>query len=45
VPDLKNTTFMVSGPPVMVEGMKKNLTALGVTKKQIRTDLFISYEV
>ena len=45
VPDLKNTIFMVSGPPVMVEGMKKNLTALGATKTQIRTDLFIGYEV
>ena len=45
VPDLETAIFMVSGPPVMVEAMKKNLIDLGTTEKQIRTDLFIGYEI
>ncbi len=44
VPDLETAIFMASGPPVMVEAMQKNLSALGVSNKQIRTDLFIGYD-
>jgi ferredoxin-NADP reductase len=44
VPDLKNAIFMASGPPVMVEAMKKNLVGLGVAEEQIRSDVFLGYE-
>ncbi|MBU4263108.1 MAG: FAD-dependent oxidoreductase [Proteobacteria bacterium] len=44
VPDLKNTIFMVSGPPVMVDAMQKNLVGLGATEEQIRSDVFLGYE-
>jgi ferredoxin-NADP reductase len=43
VTDLGPATFMISGPPVMVEGMKKNLAGLGVAPGQIRTDIFLGY--
>ncbi|MBU0675086.1 MAG: FAD-dependent oxidoreductase [Proteobacteria bacterium] len=42
--DLKSATFMVSGPPVMVEAMKKNLAGLDIDGNRIRTDIFLGYE-
>ena len=44
VSDLRPVTFMVSGPPVMVAAMQKNLAALGVAPGRIRTDIFLGYE-
>lgn len=44
VAGLEPATYMVSGPPVMVAAMQKNLAALGVAPGQIRTDIFLGYE-
>jgi ferredoxin-NADP reductase len=44
VADLEGATCMVSGPPVMVAAMQKNLAGLGVAPGQIRTDIFMGYE-
>lgn len=44
VSDLERATFMVSGPPVMVTAMQKNLAGLGIAPAQIRTDIFLGYE-
>ena len=43
VPDIQNTQFMVSGPPVMVDVMKKILSSLQVEESRIRTDIFLGY--
>lgn len=40
VPDYKERTFYVSGPPGMVSAMRKNLRALGVSRFNIKTDYF-----
>lgn len=39
-----NAHYMVSGPPVMVEAIKKALAALNVPEEQIRTDVFLGYD-
>lgn len=44
VADFKEATFMVSGPPVMVGAMQKNLASFGVAPEQVRTDIFLGYE-
>jgi ferredoxin-NADP reductase len=44
VADLERATLMVSGPPVMVGAMQKNLAGLGVASGQVRTDIFLGYE-
>jgi len=41
VPDVAARTVFISGPPPMIDGTKKHLTALGV--KHIKTDYFIGY--
>jgi len=43
VPKKNKTLFMVSGPPVMVEAIKKALATINVTEDQIRTDIFLGY--
>jgi len=43
VPDPKSATFLVSGPPIMVETMSKTLQVLQVNKNSIRTDVFLGY--
>lgn len=42
--DPASATFMVSGPPVMVAALQKELAGLGVAPGQIRTDIFLGYE-
>ncbi len=43
VPDYGQATYMVSGPPVMVEAVKKSLATLKVPAEQIHTDIFLGY--
>ena len=43
VPKSTNAHYMVSGPPVMVEAIKKALATIDVTEDQIRTDIFLGY--
>jgi len=43
VPQCTNADYMVSGPPGMVEAIKKELASLGVAENQIRTDIFLGY--
>ncbi len=40
VPDYKERTFYVSGPPGMVNAMKHTLRSLGVSRFRIKTDYF-----
>ncbi|CAG35490.1 FAD-dependent oxidoreductase [Desulfotalea psychrophila] len=35
--------YMVSGPPLMVEAIKKGLAGIGVAEERIRTDIFLGY--
>ena len=44
VPGARDAHFMVSGPPVMVEAMKKALASIDVAEDQIRTDIFLGYD-
>lgn len=44
VPDTHFPRYMVSGPPAMVEAMKKALATLEVPDEQIRTDVFFGYD-
>ena len=44
VPESKNARFMISGPPVMVEAIKKALATLNIAEDRIRTDVFIGYD-
>jgi ferredoxin-NADP reductase len=44
VPEPRNVSYMVSGPPAMVEAIKKALATLGVGDDRIRTDVFIGYD-
>uniref|UniRef100_UPI0040562F82 ferredoxin--NADP reductase n=1 Tax=Candidatus Electrothrix sp. TaxID=2170559 RepID=UPI0040562F82 len=41
--DLQATTFLISGPPVMVRQMEEHLTLLGVSSSQIRVERFLGY--
>ncbi len=43
VPESSHAQYMVSGPPVMVEAVKKALATIDVTEEQIRTDIFLGY--
>ncbi len=43
VKDLSNSTYMVSGPPAMVEAIKKALSSLDVAGDRIRFDVFLGY--
>ncbi len=44
VPDCSNAHYMVSGPPVMVEAIKKALASIDVLEDHIRTDMFLGYK-
>lgn len=44
VPENEDATYMVSGPPVMVEVIKKALATINVAEDRIRTDIFFGYE-
>ena len=44
VSEKETATYMVSGPPTMVEVLRKALTSLGVTADRIRTDIFMGYD-
>lgn len=44
VQESRSTYYMISGPPIMVEAIKKALTTLSVAEERIRTDVFIGYE-
>jgi len=39
-----NAHYMISGPPVMVEAIKKALATISVEEDRIRTDVFIGYD-
>jgi ferredoxin-NADP reductase len=43
VPDYAERTFYVSGPDVMVDGVKQELRRLGVTGRWVKTDHFSGY--
>jgi len=43
VPKSSNAHYMVSGPPVMVEAIKKALATIDVAEDRIRTDIFLGY--
>jgi glycine betaine catabolism B len=43
VPDYRERLFYISGPPPMVEGIKKTLRGLGVHRRNIKTDFFPGY--
>lgn len=36
--------YLISGPPAMVAGMKKELKTINVDNEQIQTDIFIGYD-
>jgi ferredoxin-NADP reductase len=40
VPDYRERTFFVSGPPAMVNAVRKTLRRLGVQRRRIRVDFF-----
>ena len=42
-PALAAATVLVSGPPVMVKAVEAQLTELGISPEQIRTDRFLGY--
>ena len=42
-PDFRERTIFISGPPVMVDTLKKDLKHMGVSRKQIITDHFSGY--
>lgn len=44
VPGERDAIYMVSGPPVMVNSIKKILGEIGVSRDQVKTDLFIGYD-
>jgi ferredoxin-NADP reductase len=43
VPDLREPSYYVAGPPAMVTSMRKLLAAADVSTEQIRTDEFFGY--
>lgn len=43
VPKSSDAHYMVSGPPVMVEAIKKALATIDVAEDRIRTDIFLGY--
>src|SRR5665213_1392926 len=40
MPDFHERTFYVSGPPAMVDAMRKTLRHLGVARRRIKVDFF-----
>ena len=40
IKDFKERTFYISGPPSMVDGIKKSILNLGVSHSHIKTDFF-----
>ncbi len=44
VADLPGNTYMVSGPPVMVNAMAKNLESLGLPESRMMVDKFMGYD-
>jgi len=44
VPENANATYMISGPPVMVEAVKKALAKISIPAGRIHTDIFIGYD-
>jgi ferredoxin-NADP reductase len=44
VPENRSAHYMISGPPVMVEAIKKALATISVPEERIRTDVFIGYD-
>ncbi len=44
VPESTAAHYMISGPPVMVEAIKKALATISVAEDRIRTDVFIGYD-
>jgi ferredoxin-NADP reductase len=43
VQQLESSTFLISGPPVMVKAVESQLATLGISQEQIRTDRFLGY--
>lgn len=43
VPDYKERTFYISGPQIMVEAAKHNLSAIGIRRSRFVTDYFSGY--
>ena len=43
VPKSSDAHYMVSGPPVMIEAIKKALATIDVAEDRIRTDTFFGY--
>lgn len=41
IPDYRERTFYLSGPPSMVDAFKETLRAMGVSRWRIKTDFFI----
>ena len=44
VPESSNAHYMLSGPPVMVDAIKKALASIDVAEDRIRTDIFLGYD-
>ncbi len=44
VPGGSNALYMLSGPPVMVEAIKKALDTIDVAEDRIRSDIFLGYD-
>ncbi len=44
VPQCTHADYMISGPPGMVEAIKKELASLNVAENRIRTDIFLGYD-
>ncbi len=44
VPEGANAIYMISGPPVMVESMKKALAKICIPAERIRSDKFFGYD-
>lgn len=43
VNDIASSTFLISGPPVMVKAVENQLASLDIKPEQIRTDRFLGY--
>ena len=44
VTESSSAHYMISGPPIMVEAIKKALATISVAEDRIRTDVFIGYD-
>jgi NAD(P)H-flavin reductase len=43
LPDWDKNTFMMAGPPAMVEGVAQTLSEMGVMRENIITESFTGY--